>query len=235
MTTNTEKFVLTHDAIASMALSDVEKYVKDAQVAFQRADRSSANATNRAAYATHAAFTRGLIANPAIKGRKPEWTQEEFATNFLGRPASKSLVTGWKTLGHALVEVGLSPESDTYIRLRNSNAYGKAPVKEAIYADGATEESVKEVLDKFVNPDGSRIAQKREANPDKGEVETGEGVLSGKALAEYVAERTKDLLSAVRGLDLDTYGLWETGVREALDAMNTERAEQAAGVQRESA
>lgn len=143
-----EDYRLSNEDIHAMSVTDLRGYIEVQGVEYLR----GANLTDRAAYATHAALIRGLIRSKWAPD--PVYTSEEFAALFGLR--SKSIVTGWKTLGHALVVVGLDPDGETYLLMRNTNVFGYADVRAAVYAQGATDESIREVVLRHVTPEGRR-------------------------------------------------------------------------------
>jgi hypothetical protein len=143
-----EDYRLSNEDINALTIPQLRDYIEVQGVEYLR----GANLTDRAAYATHAALIRGLIRSKWSPD--PMYTQEEFAALFGLR--SKSIVTAWKTLGHALVVVGLDPDGETYLLMRNTNVYGYADVRAAVYALGANDASIREVVDRHVTPDGRR-------------------------------------------------------------------------------
>lgn len=149
--------------------AEAKRYVGAQQKFMQETVKRGENATDRAAYATYLAeHVLHVIAQPRNAQPEGHMTGEEWAATF-GRQ-SKSLTTGWRTLGHVLVEVGLSEENATYIRLRNSNAYTDKDVKAACMAEGATEETISAALDaKGITAEGKRAPREKGAKPDEGE------------------------------------------------------------------
>lgn len=221
-TTTLPDYAITSEKLSGMTLADVKRYIGTQARFMAETDTRVANATDRAAYATHAAYHAGYIG-----GSSPVVTSEEYVKQF-GK-SSKSLVTGWKTLGHALVVVGLDPTDPTgvYSRMRNANAYGQKQVKDAVYADGATAESIAEVLDLFVGPDGKRLRKSNGGRPNDGtDTTTTEGDLpTGKALVEFVAKQVREFMGSSVALDADDWQTVEEGMRAFLDAENARRSE----------
>lgn len=226
MASNNPFTTLSSADIENMSEAEARKFVKSETGRVARAVKGRQNATIWAAYATIVALRSGQVG-----GSSPIYRTQEDFVKACGL-SSKSLFGGWETIGVALVDVGLDPNGSTIQRLLSSNAYVQGDVKKAIREEDATEASIMKVLDKFATPDGKRIV-KRKAAPGGSEGGSSE-TLTGKKLAEHVAEQTKQLLNSVAGLDLETYGLWETALREALDTMNSERAVQSATPQRQA-
>lgn len=126
----------------------------DPRLTLQNPTDKAAEETYRAEHELH------LIYQPP--GTPNTITTSQWVERITGnKHTSKSLVTGWRTLGHALLAVGLDPGGLTYIRLRNSNAYAIGEVKQAVFAKGATEDSICEVLDKYADKEGKRLPGRR--------------------------------------------------------------------------
>jgi len=205
-----------------MSLRDAEKYIGARARALQKTWDDYDNVTDQAAYATGVALEHGLIAGPNVpKGQKPKYTSETFVVYITGgRSDTKSMVTGWKHLWHAMNLPGMSVDHDTYKRLRKSNAYGQGPVVTALYKSNANEASIAKAIRPFATPDGQRIKPKRKARTTK----KAEPVkMTSRALNKAVKDLTADLQRHVEALDLNGWGAWETAFRTYLDKQNTSR------------
>lgn len=224
MTSKTnESFVLTREGVEAMGAADAGRYVRTQQAYFRETLKRDQNATDRAAYATFIAEHRlGLIFQP--RGTEGAITGEAWAERF-GK-SSKSLTTGWRTLGHALMVVGLDPTGDTYIRMRNSNAYAYAEVKDAVMAEGATEETIVAVLNHYVGADGKRLVKPRAAQPPTGDDESGADgakqddvpvAVQFLAAVTFIEEHSGDL-------SLDEWADMTSRIETAISKENTLRA-----------
>lgn len=216
MATSTQ-FDLTADEIQEMDSAAAKQYVKrqfkavadsTAKIAAEKQNNS-----DRAAYAT---YLGEHVTHEIFQEKRDDnkFTNEEWAQQF--GLQSKSLTTGWRTLGHALVEIyGGDRTNPDYVRMRNSNAYAMKDVKDAVMDSSATPESVVEVLNKFADADGKRIPQKRDAQPDDGE-----GVSPREAATALLVqiEEVGNMLS------FEEWEWFETKVRTLLNNGNTERA-----------
>ena len=145
-----DHYVLTASEVENMTASQMEEFVSVQGDLYDIVTGDmTANVTDRAAYATHYARQKGLIAGGPVEG-KPVYTYEEYVRKFYRRK-SKSLVNGWTILGTALEVVGLTTSDPVYIALRNSNAYGEQEVIDAVKHKDATRESIALALEPFAN------------------------------------------------------------------------------------
>lgn len=216
--------------------------VKSAETERQRLEQ---NATDRAAYATWFAEQAGLIFQPVAQQSSAHMTGAEWAASF-GYP-SKSLTTGWRTLAHALMRMGLDPNGKTYLRLRNSNAYGQTPVRQCILNPKSTEADLLKVLADYADEDGKRIKQpgKPNAQTDSEKDEAAKQAKANAAMAQMLLQPLegdnphKIAMAAVgaieqvaRGLDADQW----IEVNNRLDAIikreNDHRSAEAAKVKK---
>ena len=188
-----ENYALTADTLAGMSASAVREYADvQAAIVSDVFGRVMPLTTNRAAYATHAAVTAKLLTGTDGRGESV-FSSAQWLARFGMDGKSVSLVSGWKTLGHALVVVGLDETDPVYVALRNSNMFGKGEVKDEVLREGATRESIAEVLSRFANLEtGKRLDAKELAEVAKSTA-VAALVADGKSEAEAEAAYAETL------------------------------------------
>ena len=236
MTSNTkQEFYLDPSALPSV--EEAATYVGEQRTYYKRMLKTTENATIRAAYATFIGeHVLKVIFQP--RGTEGAMTGEQWANTF-GKP-SKSLTTGWKVLGHALMVVGLAPDNQTFVRLQKSNAYALTAVRDAVLKDGATEESIAAALAPYADEFGKRISKPTGARPDDGSgtavSPTGDEENKGQEQGDAVPVSVQflaaiSLIEKVCGdpaIDLDVWAAGADRLTEAITKGNTLRAHAAA-------
>lgn len=122
----------------SLSIADAKaasKYVGKAAALAQDVNARADFVGVAAAYATHAAIRTGFLGGPDGMQR------QEYAAMF-GK--SNGTVTLWARLGQAFVDLSIDPDSDLGRVLRVKG--GDKVVGDALKADGATAESVRDAL-----------------------------------------------------------------------------------------
>jgi hypothetical protein len=189
--------ILSLSDINAMDATEVKRFISSTRTSIKAHEDKSQNLTDRAAYATYMAeHVQGIIGKDN-KDNPGHMTDQDWAASF---DKVKSITGAWRTLGHVLVELGMSPENETYVRFRKSNIYQTADGKKV--ANAATAESIEADLVAFmdgkVDEFGKRVAAKRAANPE-GQTKSATKVESFADLMEVedVAKRATVILAAL--------------------------------------
>jgi hypothetical protein len=185
---------LTVEQISTMSTDDMSAYVRSTRNAVKASVKTDRNNTNRAAYATWLAEFKLGILGKDNKGNAQYLIDADWAESF---DKTRTITGAWRTAGRVLVDLKVDPDSDVWMRFRNSNIYqttdGKAVVAKA------TAETVVADLEAFmdgkVDKFGKRIPKARGAQTDDGTKEAAKKaaeVLDGK-IGEFIAEVEKEM------------------------------------------
>lgn len=204
--------ITTEQVKGALDVKSASALVKSAQREYAKAEQGRYSATVSAALATHAAYATGIL-----RGRGEgagEMTQGEYAAGFA---VSQSLVNYWRTVGHAVVVVGIVADSETGRLLIGKNGANYADVREAVLAagEGETADIVSALSTHFL-PDGTRrTAANRVARPNTGE--QGQGEQGPEQTPDVqVSLALKVLRDNVSALDAEAFAKFETDVQAIL-------------------
>lgn len=123
------------------------------------------NVVPKQALSVHAAYVSGVLGGSRKPGEKAEMTQEEYAA-IVG--LSQSRISNFRTLGHALVVVGLEPKGDDWSRLvKVAGNVGKSVLK--VTDDSPkSKAAVKKAVNALFTEDGKRKPAAKRGSDGKG-------------------------------------------------------------------
>lgn len=227
------RWTLDRESVTALDVDAVEASMTALGTEYAEGDARRANIIVDVAYLTRRAEIAGRIGgDPKSTGvlTSAQWG------GMLGVTATN--VPKWKTLGYALVDLGVDPASVLYRCLQHRGLAERKVIADAIRAEGQTVEGLAEVVETFVTRDkngkvtgvlsnakrDARIASEREsevasdAGTDTGTREAGTGVTVAEVLSTLdnfsAAKMAVEVLRKVTGVNVEgdplTDDQWDT-------------------------
>lgn len=183
----------TRTAVKAASIAQARTLVDDAAKGMAEGLTILGGHTVRAAYATWAAYHTGLLG-----GAAPAFTPEAYAGKFGYK--SKTQVGFWRTLGTALVVVGVREDSTLYKSLQREEMAKVPEVRQEIMRDGSTVTSVGKAVKAAQDAAKGKSAKAQAAKRTAGgaTVQTAKG--KGKAAAEAIVPPEVQAAEAIKVL-----------------------------------
>lgn len=181
-------------SISEMTSEEMVAYVRSTRNAVKASVKTDRNNTNRAAYATWLAEFKLGILGKSNKDNAGYMIDGDWAESF---EKTRTITGAWRTAGRCLVDLKIDPDSDVWMRFRNSNIYQTTDGK-AVVAKATPETAVADLeafMDGKVDAHGKRIKKPRTAQNNEEDREAARKAaaeLDGK-VGEFVAEVGKDM------------------------------------------